>query len=167
LLERALRATQANEPTATEVDEALRRYRDIYGAHLLDQTRLYPEVAETLAYFRAWPKGLVTNKPIGFTQPLLAGIGLAETFRVVFGGDSLPERKPSPLMLLEAARRCEVAPGHCLMIGDSWIDIEAGRNAGIKTVGYTGGFRGRAELVAAKADYLIDSMGELRGIVRG
>ena len=77
LLERALRATQTNEPTDAEVDEALRRYRGIYGAHLLDQTRLYPEVAETLEYLRPWPKALVTNKPIGFTQPLLEGIGLA------------------------------------------------------------------------------------------
>ena len=165
LLERALRATQTNEPTDAEIDEALHRYQGIYGAHLLDQTRLYPEVAETLEYLRPWPKALVTNKPIGFTQPLLEGIGLAEYFQVIFGGDSLPERKPSPLMLLEAARRCEVAPEHCLMVGDSWIDIEAGRNAGIKTVGYTGGFRGRAELEAAQADFIIENFGELRELV--
>jgi phosphoglycolate phosphatase len=167
LLERALRATQTNEPQEAEIEEALRRYQGIYRAHLLDQTRLYPEVAETLTDLRAWPKALVTNKPIAFTLPLLEGIGLAEHFQVVFGGDSLPERKPAPLMLLEAARRCEIAPEHCLMIGDSWVDMEAGRNAGIKTVGYVGGFRGRAELEAAKADFLIENFGELRQLVGG
>jgi phosphoglycolate phosphatase len=167
LLQRALHATQAHEPQEAELEEALALYQAHYRAHLLDQTRLYPEVAETLAHLRAWPKAIVTNKPIGFTQPLLDGIGLAEHFQVVFGGDSLPERKPAPLMLLEAARRCETAPEQCLMIGDSWVDVEAGRNAGMKTVGYTGGFRGRAELEAARADYLIERFGALREIGKG
>lgn len=165
LLERALRATQSTEVQAADVDHALQIYQRQYHAHLLDQTKLYPEVAETLASFRALPKAIVTNKPFAFTQPLLDGIGLAEHFRVVFGGDSLPERKPSPLMLLEAARRCEVEPTDCLMIGDSWVDMEAGRNAGMKTVGYVGGFRGRAELEAAHADYLIERFSELSPLV--
>ncbi len=167
LLERALRATQSAELQTAEVEHALKIYQRQYHAHLLDQTKLYPEVAETLAGFSALPKALVTNKPFAFTRPLLDGVGLTEHFRVVFGGDSLPERKPSPLMLLEAARRCEVEPAQCLMIGDSWVDVEAGRNAGMKTVGYTGGFRGRAELEAARADYLIERFSELTALVMG
>lgn len=167
LLERALRATQTQEPEEAEIEQALKLYQVHYHAHLLDQTQLYPEVAETLARLRAWPKAIVTNKPYGFTLPLLEGIGLAEHFQVVFGGDSLPERKPAPLMLLEAARRCAVAPAECLMIGDTWVDMEAGRNAGMKRVGYVGGFRGRAELEAAQADYLIENFSELCGIVGG
>lgn len=165
LLERSLRATQSTEVQPADVDHALKIYHRQYHAHLLDQTKLYPEVAETLASFSALPKAIVTNKPFAFTQPLLEGIGLAEHFRVVFGGDSLSERKPSPLMLLEAARRCEVEPTECLMIGDSWVDVEAGRNAGMKTAGYVGGFRGRAELEAARADYLIERFSELTALV--
>ena len=167
LLERALRATQTTEVQVAEVDHALKIYQRQYHTHLLDQTTLYPEVAETLAGFKALPKAIVTNKPFAFTQPLLEGIGLAEHFRVVFGGDSLPERKPSPLMLLEAARRCEVEPAQCLMIGDSWVDVEAGQNAGMKTAGYIGGFRGRAELETAGADYLIEHFSELTTLVWG
>lgn len=167
LLERALRASQTNEPTEAEIEQALKLYQAHYHAHLFDQTRLYPEVAETLAQLRAWPKAIVTNKPYGFTVPLLEGLGLTEHFQVVFGGDSLPERKPAPLMLLEAARRCAVTPSECLMIGDTWVDMEAGRNAGMKRVGYVGGFRGRAELETAQADYLIENFSELCEIVRG
>jgi len=109
----------------------------------------------------------VTNKPYEFTAEMLERIGLLKHFQVVLGGNSLPERKPSPLMLLEAARLCEVAPAECLMIGDSWVDIEAGRKAGMHTVGYVGGFRGRTELAAAGANYLIEEFNELSGIVRG
>lgn len=165
LLERALDATQVGEPSAAEVEMALQVFQRQYRTHLFDQTRLYPEVAETLNRLQTWPKALVTNKPFAFAQPLLDGLGLTEHFQVIFGGDSLPERKPSPLMLLEAARRCAVAPEQCLMIGDSWIDMEAGKKAGMQTVGYVGGFRGRAELEKAGADYLINDFGELYGLV--
>jgi len=167
LIERALRATQATGPSTNEVESAWQIYQRQYRAHMLDQTRLYPGVAETLEALQAWPKAVVTNKPYEFTADLLEGVGLLKHFAVVLGGNSLPERKPSPLMLLEAARLCEVAPTECLMIGDSWVDIEAGRNAGMPTVGYVGGFRGRAELEAAGANYLIERFDELYGIVKG
>ncbi|MBI1761234.1 MAG: phosphoglycolate phosphatase [Acidobacteria bacterium] len=167
LLERALRATQSAEVQSSEVEHALKIYQRHYHAHLLDQTKLYPEVTETLASLNALPKAIVTNKPFAFTQPLLDGLGIAQYFRVVFGGDSLPERKPSPLMLLEAARHCEVEPAECLMIGDSWIDVEAGRKAGMKTAGYVSGFRGRTELEAAGANYLIERFSEITALVLG
>jgi phosphoglycolate phosphatase len=51
------------------------------------------------------------------------------------------------------------------MIGDSRVDIAAGKAAGIATCGFTGGFRGRTELQEAGADYLIDEWIELRSIV--
>lgn len=167
LLERALRATQTTALQPAELEHALQIYHRQYHAHLLDQTRLYPEVAETLASFAALPKAIVTNKPFAFTRPLLEGLDLAKHFRIVFGGDSLPERKPAPLMLLEAARLCEIDPAECLMIGDSWIDVEAGKNAGMKTAGYVGGFRGRAELEAARVDHLLERFGELIPLVLG
>jgi phosphoglycolate phosphatase len=167
LLERALRATQTSEPLTDEVEGAWQIYERQYRIHMLDQTRPYPGVAATLEALQAWPKAVVTNKPYEFTADLLEGVGLLKHFAVVLGGNSLPERKPSPLMLLEAARLCETAPAECLMIGDSWVDIEAGRKAGMQTVGYVGGFRGRAELESAGANYLIERFDELTGIVTG
>ena len=106
LVERALRAGQNGAPPDYDVDHALEIFRRHYREHLLDQTRVYPEVIETLARLGHTPKAVVTNKPYEFTISLLEGIGLSQYFKVVIGGDCLPERKPSPLMLLEAARRC-------------------------------------------------------------
>src|SRR6266498_2331908 len=98
-------------------------------------------------------------------RSLLEGIGLSPYFKVVIGGDCLPERKPSPLMLLEAARRCGVLASECLMIGDSRVDVEAGRAADMKTCGYIPGFRGRTELVEAGVDYVIERFSELCALV--
>jgi len=152
-------------PLPRETDSALQIFLRHYREHLLDETRVYPEVEETLSALHCLPKAVVTNKPYDLTVALLAGVGLRSHFKVVFGGDSLPERKPSPMMLLEAARKCAAAPSRCLMVGDTKFDVMAGRAAGMKTCGYILGFRGRTELAEAGADFLIERFGELRMLV--
>lgn len=165
LIERALRASLTREPEEALVSHAFDVYRGKYREHLLDQTRPYPEVEETLAALSYWPKAVVTNKPLEFTVTILEALDLHRHFAAVIGGDSLPERKPDAAPLVEAARLCEVAPADCLMIGDTKVDMLAGHAAGMKTCGYVGGFRGQAELVAAQADYLIERFGELRSLL--
>jgi len=165
LVERALRADQNGARSGYDVDHALEVFLRHYREHLLDQTRVYPEVEQTLTRLGHIPKAVVTNKPYEFTMSLLEGIGLAHYFKIVFGGDSLTERKPSPMMLIEAARRCGAQASECLMVGDSRVDVEAGRAAGMKTCGYVPGFRGRTELVDAGVDYVIERFGELRALV--
>ena len=162
LVERTLRASQKQEPESSEIDYALDIFRRHYSAHLLDQTHVYPEVHETLAHFRHLPKAVVTNKPYDFTMTILEGLDLHSHFAVVLGGDSLTERKPAPQPLLEAARRCGCSPTECVMVGDSRVDLLAGRAAGMLTCGFVAGFSGRAELAAAQADVLIERFGELR-----
>jgi phosphoglycolate phosphatase len=165
LVERALRAGQNGAPPDYDVDHALELFRRHYREHLLDQTRVYPGVKQTLARLCHIPKAVVTNKSYEFTIPLLEGIGLSSYFEVVIGGDCLPERKPSPLMLFEAATRCGVRASECLMVGDSRVDVEAGRAAHMKTCGYIPGFRGRTELVNSGVDYVIERFSELCALV--
>jgi phosphoglycolate phosphatase len=165
LVERALRAEQNGAPPGHDVDHALEIFRRHYREHLLDQTRVYPGVKQTLAWLCRIPKAVVTNKPYEFTIPLLEGVGLSSYFEVVIGGDCLPERKPSPLMLFEAASRCGARVSECLMVGDSRVDVEAGKAANMKTCGYVPGFRGRTELVDAGVDYVIERFSELCALV--
>jgi len=165
LVERALTASTEVAPLPSDVDHALEVFRRRYREHLLDCTRVYPEVEETLAHLDYLPKAIVTNKPYEFSVALLEGLGMLSQFRVVLGGDSLPERKPSPMMLLEAARYCGVEPASCLMVGDTKFDVTAGRAARMKTCGYIPGFRGRTELAEAGADFLIERFSELQILV--
>ena len=165
LIERALRASLAREPEESLVLHALDVYGGTYQEHLLDQTRAYPEVYETLAALSHLPKAVVTNKPHAFTMTILDALDLQQHFVAVIGGDSLPERKPAPAPLLEAARLCKVAPTDCLMIGDTKVDMLAGKAAGMKTCGFVGGFRGERELIEANADFLIERFGELQNLI--
>ncbi|MFZ4984336.1 MAG: phosphoglycolate phosphatase [Blastocatellia bacterium] len=168
LVERSLRAAWHRNPDDSETEAALGLFLRHYREHLLDQTSLYPGVGETLDRLRQsgrWPMAIVTNKPYNLTVALLEGLGLRHHFAAVIGGDSLPERKPSPLMLLEASRQCGASASQALMVGDSPVDIAAGRRAGAMTCGYTGGFRRREELTDAGADFLIDHFTELLRVV--
>lgn len=165
LIERALRASLEREPEESQVLHALDVYRGKYREHLLDQTQPYPQVVETLTQLAAWPKAVVTNKPIEFTVTILEALDLQRHFVAVLGGDSLPKRKPDPAPLLEAARLCQVPPTDCLMVGDTKVDMQAGKAAGMKTCGFVGGFRGKRELVEANADFLIEYFGELKNLL--
>ena len=165
LIERSLAFALGNQPGSDHVREALHVYRSHYAVHLLDTTRTNPEVEATLNYFADLPKAVVTNKPVGLTRKLLEGLSLHGHFAAIIGGDSLSQRKPSAEPLLEAARLCGRPAARCLMVGDSRIDIEAGRAAGIDTCGYIPGFRGRGELEAAGANLLINCFSELRDLV--
>lgn len=92
----------------------------------------YPGVIEGLDGLRSLGLRLacITNKTAAFSEPLLAMTGLAPYFELTLSGDSLPEKKPHPLPLLEACRRLDSAPALHMHIGDSKHDAAAARAAG-------------------------------------
>lgn len=132
LVERALGPARA-----PDVDEGVRRFLDYYAAHLLDATALYPGVASALDVLDA--EGVVlsvlSNKPEGMSRAVLEGLGVAQRFRVVIGGDSLPTRKPHPAGLVALAERTATAAGAMLLVGDSPIDVATAANAGVDFCG--------------------------------
>jgi phosphoglycolate phosphatase len=115
----------------------------------------------------AW--GVVTNKPMRFTDPLIPQIGLAHAGCIV-SGDTMPQAKPHPAPLLEGARRLDISPSQCWYVGDDLRDIEAGRAAGMRTVACAWGYCGAIEPSTWGADYLcatpLDLLELLRTLVR-
>lgn len=109
-----------------------RHYLDING----DYSRVYDGVHEGLAEMKA--RGLrlacVTNKPIAFARPLLEKTGLAGYFELVYGGDSLPKKKPDPLPMLTVCRDFALEPFEVVAIGDSSNDADAARAAGCRSL---------------------------------
>ncbi len=140
-------------------DEALGRvfltFWNYYQEHLLDQTRLYPGVEGFLESHSHLPKAVVTNKPELFSQKILEGLGVRGHFRWLIGGDTLPIHKPDP-QVFEPIFRDLGGRVEGVMVGDSHVDIECGRAAGLATCAVSYGFRPREELLAYEPDYLID-----------
>lgn len=107
----------------------------------VDLTRPYPHVLEVMEALTASGHrlGICTNKPIGPTRSVLAHLGLAQFFPVVFGGDSLPVRKPDPAPLRAAFEA--LGDGPCTYVGDSEVDAETAARAGVPFFLFTEGYR--------------------------
>ena len=135
-----------------------------YAERLLEQTRVFAAMVPVLDALDAaglrW--GIVTNKAMRFTAPLVDGLGLSARAAVVIAGDSTPHAKPHPAPLLEAARRIGVASTGCVYIGDDHRDIVAGQAAGMGTLAAAWGYLGQGEPVHAwGADGVLSSPAEL------
>jgi phosphoglycolate phosphatase len=119
-----------------------RRFLDLYSQDLHGRTRLFDGLEEVLLGIegRGIPWGVVTNKPGWLTEPLLEATGLRSRAGCVVSGDTLAERKPSPLPLLHAAGLLRVEPAACAYVGDAQRDIDAGRAAGMRTLVATFGY---------------------------
>jgi phosphoglycolate phosphatase len=135
------------------------RFLQHYRAIVADDSRLFAGLESVLAELEAdaIPWGIVTNKPEWLTHPLLEQLGLAKRSAVVIGGDTLAQRKPHPLPLLEAARRIGVDPRQCVYVGDDERDIIAGRAAEMKTLVAAYGYIEDASAIAGwNADGVIE-----------
>jgi phosphoglycolate phosphatase len=132
LIRRVLDVDFAQEEAEQRYETALASYQQHYLSINGDHTAHYPEVREGLQALQS--KGLrlacVTNKPIAFAEPLLEKTGLRDYFAIVYGGDSLPTKKPDPAPLLQVCADFNLAPSQVLAIGDSANDAQAARAAG-------------------------------------
>ena len=143
------------------LDEGMSVFADHYRRHLLDHTRLYPGVLDTLMRFRNLPQHLATNKPRDFTDLILAGLHLEGAFRTVVAGDETPARKPDPKHLSLCLEGLQVDPASVVVVGDSPNDINAARALGAIAVGCTYGLVAPGIVKSAGPDLLLGEFPEL------
>jgi phosphoglycolate phosphatase len=114
--------------------DALPRFLAIYDANLLAHTRPYAGMPEAIASLagRGASLAVLTNKPVGATRRILAGLDLAKFFDedAVIGGDGPWPRKPDPGGLLHLSARAGLAPAETMLIGDSLVDWQTARGGG-------------------------------------
>jgi len=121
--------------------DVMNRFMEFYSAHLVDFTKPYPGVPETLELLKGYKKAVISNKREALSKSILEDLGLLRHFDAVLGSDSTDEKKPSPRPLLKVMEMLSGSPEETVIVGDSNYDIEAGRAAGIKTIAVSYGFR--------------------------
>jgi phosphoglycolate phosphatase len=92
--------------------------------------------------------------------------GLAPYFDFIASGDTFSEMKPSPIPLLETAKKIGVDPEKTWMIGDSINDISAGNQADFKTVAVSYGYAGQYTMADLNATYTLNSLPELVALIQ-
>jgi len=146
-------------PDASESDReaALQIFLQHYEDHKLDATRLYPGTAEGLHLLQGQPMAVLTNKPHKISVQILEGLGIANHFQAIYGGDSFTTKKPDPAGALAILRELRAEPGEAAMVGDSDVDIQTARNAGMVAVGVNYGF-GQHDPIANPADIYVETL---------
>jgi phosphoglycolate phosphatase len=141
-----------------------RHYLSINGQH----STLYPDVVEGLAALKVQGLRLacVTNKPISFTTPLLKLKGLDGFFEVVYGGDSLPRKKPDPLPLQTVCADFGLAPAQVVAIGDSSNDAQAARAAGCPVLTVPYGYNHGQAIHETDSDGIVTTLLEAASLIR-
>jgi N-acetyl-D-muramate 6-phosphate phosphatase len=108
-----------------------------------------------------YPLGVITARPERQTLGFIEQFGLTPFFKVVAAAQTAPRTKPHPDPVLWAARALGVPPQSCLMVGDTTVDILAGKRAGAQTVGVLCGFGERAELERCGANLILPATADL------
>ncbi len=160
-VERMIAATDL-DPDA--FDALLARFVEHYKVSAAS-VRLMPGARDAVDVLRdvGYPLGLVTNKPRAPLGPTIDAAGLADAFDIVLAGDDLERRKPDPLPLAVAMER--LGGETCLYVGDSDVDAETAKNAGVPFALYTEGIR-TMPVESLPHDAAFDDFRDLPGIVR-
>jgi phosphoglycolate phosphatase len=156
-----IRRALGEKATEAEVEEALEFFLEYYREHALDYTKLYPGVKEALDRLKAAGKrmAVLTNKPIRMSLAIVEGLGIADHFFRVYGGNSFDFKKPHPVGIETLMAETGLSREVTVMIGDSTVDVQTARNAGVQCCGVMYGFQ--PETLADPApDFTVERLDE-------
>lgn len=143
-----------------EREHAIEIFLAYYRQHIADETRFFPgirAILETLPVIHA----IVSNKREDLCRELIGRMGVSPLFSEIVGGDTYAQRKPDPEPVLRMIERFGVAPERTLLVGDSIVDMEAGRRAGVRTIGVTWGFGNPMEREEFTPDWVFEDVERL------
>ena len=155
------------EDKKEKTEELLGLFREYYNVHYLDKTCLYDGMKETLE--KLSDSGVVlavaTNKPEDVAREIVMELLPDTDFVKVLGGVDYRPSKPDSAILIEIFAALPDVENRVYMIGDSNVDVQTAKNAGIESIGCAWGFRGRAELEAEGADFIAEKPAEIADII--
>ncbi len=154
LVTRALPEGMRDAPT---VESTTARVKEMYSRTWEEGSWPYEGIPELLAELerRGLDFAVLSNKPDDFTGIMVRRYFPGVRFRDVRGArDGIP-KKPDPTAALEIAAGMGYKPADAIFVGDTWVDIQTGKRAGMEAVGVLWGFRERNELLEAGADHMV------------
>lgn len=144
-------------------------FLDLYEAGVAVETTLFQGMDDLLLALEARriPWGIVTNKPVRFAGPLIEALGLKKRCATLICPDHVEQRKPHPEALYLACKEIGANPEDAIYIGDHLRDIEAGKNAGMKTIAVRYGYIEEPEAVDLwQADLIADTVSDLAKLLQ-
>lgn len=162
-----IRRAMPADTSEHELNDALAFFLRFYRAHALEHTRLYRgmrEAVETLCIERH-KLAVLTNKPVRISSDIVCALRLQERFVRVYGGDSFPHKKPNPVGILQLMQDTGAGVDETMMVGDSAVDVQTARNAGVRSCGVLWGFQPES-FAQEKPDITISEPEELLQVIK-
>jgi len=151
------------------LDEAVRKFREIYLEHCVDKSYIFDGIRECFDEIKIKNHYLflITNKPSPHSIKIMKYFGLYEEFDEIFCQDTMKALKPDPITINELLQRYSIIPQRFFMIGDSRVDVEFAKSAGVKSimVGY-GGVISYEEYISTQSNYKARDTIELYDIIK-
>jgi phosphoglycolate phosphatase len=159
-----IRRAMGPESDDAQIAAALEFFLDYYNHHALDDTSLYPGVLESLDRFReAGAKmAVLTNKPVRISRRIMEHLGVAGYLFQIYGGNSFEHKKPHRVGIDRLRHEAGADSSDTWMVGDSYVDVQTARNAGVNSCGVTWGFQPET-FREFPPDVLVDRMEEFVG----
>ena len=149
--------------TSEEVERLLNPFKEYYSRHLADATTPYPGIPELLEQLtqRGIAVAVASNKYQAAVEELIYGFFPTVPWAAVEGQKEGVPVKPDPSIVFEILAKHPVPKADVLYVGDSGVDMDTARRAGVESVGVTWGFRSATELREHLADHLADNTSQL------
>ena len=159
LIQRSL-PTDAGEALLNGVEQAFKAHYDLTWQN---GTLIYAGIIDLLESLQSCghPLAVLSNKPHPFTTAMVGHLFPTIRFAAVVGQRAGIPHKPDPAGALEIAKAFNLKAANCTVIGDSTMDLETARHAGMQAIAVTWGFHDRERLVAAGAEQIADCPREL------
>lgn len=150
-----------------DIDRALSIYRQYHKQDLKSGLKFLPGAKELLIDLKNqnFNLAVASNRPTRFSQTILKQLNIQKMIDYVLCPEEGIKPKPSADILLHVLRKFELNSHQAVYVGDMPIDIEAGKNAGITTIGVSTGSSTKEELKAAQPDYILEKISEVRNIL--
>lgn len=154
-----IRKAMGPEASETEVKHSLEFFMAYYREHAVDDTTLYPGVRKALDQLHdaGMQLAVLTNKPVRISEIIMNELGLAPMLFRTYGGNSFEQKKPHPVGIETLMTEAGIAQEKTWMVGDSIVDMQTARNAGVSSCGVTYGFQPET-LAECPPDLLVDRM---------
>jgi phosphoglycolate phosphatase-like HAD superfamily hydrolase len=145
-----------------DFEEFIPIYKKLYF-DFIDSSYLYEGVNETLEYLnrKRIKVSLLTTKVQEQAEKIIEHFQLTTSFDYIMGRREGIAHKPSPEPLIYICKDLKVEPAETLMVGDTELDIQCGKNAGAKTCGVLYGYRTKDQIQKEKPDLIISGLNEL------
>ena len=162
------RALPEEKRTDEYVAAARADFLDYYTANIDRYTHPYEGIREVLHTLQdeGWSLAVASNKFDEGTQKLVHTIFPEVDFKAIYGNKEGFPLKPEAALLHLIMEECGAVAETTVMIGDSGVDIQTAKNAGVRSIGCTWGFRPSTELEEYQADIIVDTPSEILQILR-